>query len=177
MTYLSLASADCAAAATCSDAYLAFSRMMSFDPCELWPPGDPRRGGPDCFLCNWKEKNIIQLQFVWIFLNYKTENTLSRDYLHRKFTTDLLVLKRPHLGSIWSISCLLMPLLLVLPGHQQPCYMLVTMQDKMVLVFKETGFHIPVPSQCWEIIKNVNISFMFPKIYSAQPVLNLPSNL
>ena len=35
--------------------------------------------------------------------------------------------------------------------------MLLTMQDKGVLVFHEEGFQIPAPSQHWETIKNANM--------------------
>ena len=40
---------------------------------------------------------------------------------------------------------------------------ILTMQDKWVLVFHEEEFQVHLPSECWEIIKNANIFLSFPK--------------
>ena len=37
--------------------------------------------------------------------------------------------------------------------------MVLTVQYSYVLVFLEERFQLPVPSQCWEIIENINIYF------------------
>ena len=41
--------------------------------------------------------------------------------------------------------------------------MVLTMQDKQVLVFHKEEFQQPAPSRCWNIVENANISFTFPK--------------
>ena len=50
-----------------------------------------------------------------------------------------------------SVPWMMMPWLLVLPGHQQPWYQL----DKWVLTFHEERFQQPAPCQCWEILDYV----------------------
>ena len=44
---------------------------------------------------------------------------------------------------------------------------LLSMQNKLVLVFHEEWFLLNMPSQCWRIIKNAYIFFMFPTINSS----------
>ena len=45
--------------------------------------------------------------------------------------------------------------------------MILNMQDKQVLVFLEEGFQPPLPSQCWEMMKNLSIFFYLFEINSA----------
>ena len=42
-----------------------------------------------------------------------------------------------------------------------PSAMILTMQDKHVIVYLKEGFPLPVLSQCWEMIMNCNYIFMF----------------
>ena len=39
----------------------------------------------------------------------------------------------------------------------------LTMQDGRVLVFHEEGFQLPVASQCWEMMENVDVFSYFLK--------------
>ena len=72
-------------------------------------------------------------------------------------------------GTPMSILWLLMPWLLRSPGHQQSWYWPCAHWDYSCLpvnLFKQ-----PPPSRFWEMIENVNKSFMFPIINSAWQVL------
>ena len=39
--------------------------------------------------------------------------------------------------------------------------MVLTEHNKHIIVFKEEGFQLPMPSKCWEIIENANIVLHF----------------
>ena len=71
-----------------------------------------------------------------------------------------MLLKLEYSGITKSIPWLLMPWLLLSPGHQQLWYRL---QGKQVFVFHGEGFQQPAPSQCWEMIENANSFLCFLK--------------
>ena len=52
---------------------------------------------------------------------------------------------------------------LAMQGAKASATMVLTMEDKCVLVFHQEGFHLPVLFQCYEMIRNI---LMFPKIFS-----------
>ena len=39
--------------------------------------------------------------------------------------------------------------------------MVLTVHNKHIIVFKEKGFQLPMPFECWEIIENANIVLCF----------------
>ena len=51
---------------------------------------------------------------------------------------------------------------------QTSAAMVLTTQDKEVLIFRDEECQLPASSQFWEVIQNVNIFFMFSKISSSQ---------
>ena len=65
--------------------------------------------------------------------------------------------------SEWSTSLLPTKVQLILEVWQ---YMIVNMDDIPVLVFHKEGFWLSAPSQCWFIIENASIFFMFSYVNS-----------
>ena len=63
-------------------------------------------------------------------------------------------------GMTRSILWLLILWLLVSPD-QLHVTMVLTMQGKQVLVFLEDGFQLPQPPECWEIMENARIFYVF----------------
>ena len=105
--------------------------------------------------------SISWLLMVWWWQESGQHQVFYLSSSHTILTLVLLIQKysRQNRSILW----LLISWLFTLPRHQQLWYWLCRIN--------KIGFQLPVPSQCWEIIENVNMFFKFLEINSAREVL------
>ena len=110
---------------------------------------------------------------MWDFPDRGVPLHRFKKWLSSLYLLNLFMLRPEYSGKMRSLPWLPMPWRLASPGHRHQWYWLL---PKRTLVFSQEEFQLSVPSQCREMIENVN-NFLFPRSYAACKGLTLSNNL